>query len=494
MMGATRTVRRRPLGAAVVIALAVAALTLLVVAGVARRTPSGPMLATIAVGSWAGLPMIGVDEVAGRAYVVAGGGAGPGGGAGVVRVLDTATGALVRTAALPGQTSGGVAVAVDARRGRAYAVSAGSTVCGAPGGAAQSCTTTGAALVALDARTGRPSRPLGVDAGLALTVDGRTGLLDALPAGGATDLLRVLDPGSGRVVRTIVLPGSGQGIGFGALAIEGSNHHLVVVRSSVGGLGGPRWSADVVDLAQGRLLRHIPLPGTGSIALYHPPIIDEARGRAYVGLGSYGYGVGRVAVIDTRRATLLRATATGAGFGAIAEDTRTGRVFTTALGGLRTVTTRTPGGGTSSTQVPAGVGGLRVLDAGSGVLLRSVPIGVGTTDVAVDERRGRVYVLSIGPADAHNGLTRPGMLSVVDERSGQVVRTLAVGAVPVTLALDRHHDRLLVGCIGAFGGTPDDPWGWVPGQVRRLLPFLPRPPAPIRTPQGSVLILDTTRL
>jgi len=411
-----------------------------------------------------------------------------------VRVLDTATGALVRTAALPGQTSGGVAVAVDARRGRVYAASAGSTICGTPGGGTQSCTTTGAALVALDARTGHPVRTLGVDAGLALTVDGRTGLLYALPTGGATDLLRVLDPGSGRVVRTIVLPGSGQGIGFGVLAIEGSGPHLVVARSSAGWLGGPRWSVDVVDVAQERLLRHIPLPGTGFVAPYHPPLFDEARGRAYVDVGSYGYGVSWMATIDTRRGTLLRATTTGAGFDAIAEDTRTGRVFTTALGALRTVTTRTPGGGTSRTQVPAGIGGLRVLDAGSGVLLRSMPIGVGTTDVAVDERRGRVYVLSIGAADARGGLTRRGMLSVVDERSGQVVRTLAVGSVPLTLALDRRHDRLLVGCIGAFGGTPDDPWGWVPSQVRHLLPFLPHPPAPIRTPQGSVLILDTTRL
>ncbi len=250
----------------------------------------------------------------------------------------------------------------------------------------------------------------------------------------------------------------------------------------------------MVDVAQGRLVRHIPLPGTGFVDLYHPPLIDEARGRAYVGLGGYGYGVGGVEVIDTRRATLLRATATGAGFGDIAEDTRTGRIFTTALGGMRTVTTRPPGGGTSTTQVPVGIGSLRVLDAGSGVLLRSLPIGVGTTDVAVDERRGRVYVLSIGPPDARGGLTRPGALNVVDERSGQVVHTLAVGAVPLTLALDRHHDRLLVACIGSFGGTPDDPWGWVPGQVRRLVPFLPHPPAPIRTPQGSVLVIDTTRL
>ncbi len=80
-MDASLTVRRRPRGATVVIVLAVVALTLLVVARIARRGPSGPVLATIAVGSWAGLPVIGVDEVVGRAYVASHGGAGPGGGA-----------------------------------------------------------------------------------------------------------------------------------------------------------------------------------------------------------------------------------------------------------------------------------------------------------------------------------------------------------------------------------------------------------------------------
>jgi len=87
---------------------------------------------------------------------------------------------------------------------------------------------------------------------------------------------------------------------------------------------------------------------------------------------------------------------------------------------------------------------------------------------------------------------------VVDERTWRVMRTLAVGAAPVALALDRRHDRLLVACAGpspgVSGGTREDPWGWLPGPVRHLLPFLPRPPAPPATPQGSVTVLDTARL
>jgi DNA-binding beta-propeller fold protein YncE len=482
-------------------------------AGLGGHLGAGPVRATVAVGPWAwgSVPAVGVDEALGRAYIATTGG---GGGSGIVRVLDTTTGALVGTASLPGRADGGLFVAVDARRGRAYVASGGSTTCGAPGlgGAPQACATVGAALATIDGRTGRVLRSLPVDAGIGLAVDGRTGLLYALPAGGTTDRVRVIDPRSGRAVRTIALPGSGQGLGFGALATDGRGQRLVIVRNPSGPAGRSRWSADVIDLARGTLLRHIPLPGAGDASPLYPPLVDAARGRAYVGLGNPGAGAGgAVAVLDIRHGALLRATATGAGIGGLAEDARAGRVFTTALGTPRMVMTRLRGGGVVIARMPAGMGafqGLALTPAGTGTLqavdartgapLRGVPLGVGMTDVAVDERRGRVYALSTGAADARGGLTRRGTLVVVDERTWRVMRTLAVGAAPVALALDRRHDRLLVACAGpspgVSGGTPEDPWGWLPGPVRHLLPFLPRPPAPPATPQGSVLVLDTTRL
>jgi len=514
-MEATRMVRRRRPGVAALLALGVIGLALAIVAG---RPGPGPVLATVAVGFWGVTPTITVDEVVGRAYVPARVGSG-GGGVGGVQVVDTATGAVVGTVTLPGQNGGALVVAVDGRRGRAYAATNGGTRCGSTGSGLQTCTAIGAAVVALDARTGQSLPLLSVDAGHGLSIDARTGLLYALPSGGtvgggAPTVLRAHDPHTGRVVRTIALrddsPNGGVGAlaidgrgvgalaidgrGVGALAIDGRGRMLVAVRVAFRPVGTATVSVDVVDLTRGRLVGHIVLPSAGFIAAYRPPLLDAARGRAYIGLSSYGSGPAQVAVIDTGRGTLVRDLATGVGFGTIAEDTRTGRVFATALGAVRTVTTRTPGGGTGTRQIPGGVGGLRVLDARSGTLLQRVPIGVGTTDVVVDERRGRVYALNIGPADARGGLTHPGTLSVVDERSGRVMRTLAVGAVPVTLALDRRHDRLLVGCYGAVGGTPNDPWAWVPSQVRRLLPVVPRPTAPSATPQGSVMVLDTTRL
>jgi len=496
-MDVTRMVRRRRPGVAVLLALGVIGLALAIVAG---RPGPGPVLTTIAVGSFSGVASISVDEGAGRAYVVADSGGGS--GHEVVRVLDTTRATVVRTAALPGQLFGLTTVLVDARRGRAYTASTGSASCISSGGGPQTCTITGAAVVVLDARTGQPLRTLAVDAGRGLAIDGRTGLLYALPTAGGTPSggpptpggppthVTVIDPRTGRVVQTIALPGGGgQGFGVGTLAIDARGGRLVVVRTFASGFRGsgtPPSAVDVVALADGRLLRHAPLPGA-RFGPFGSLLIDEPRERAFFIAGA------GVSTLDPQRGTLVRVTPTGGGVGTLVEDARTGHVFTTTLGPLRVVAMGA-GNSAARTQVPAGVGSLRMLDARSGALLRTLPIGPATTGVAVDERRGRVYVLSVGFADAHNRLTRPGTLSVVDERSGQSVRTLAVGAVPVLLALDRRHDRLLVGCIGAFGGTPDDPWGWVPGPVRRLLPFLPRPPAPTSTPQGSVMILDTTRL
>ncbi len=490
-MADVRPARRR-IAAALCALGAVAALALIAVA-IAPHRQDGPVLATIVVGPLAGQASVGMDEAAGRAYVATTD-SGSGSAHGSVRVLDTARAALIGTTAMPVQASGsGVTnVVVDARRGRVYAVNAGSTSCSSTGGGPQTCVITGAAILVLDARTRRTLRTLRVDASRALTIDERSGLLYTLPfapgtVSGGTTPLRAIDPGTGRTVRTINLPGGGQGFGWGTLAIDGRGTRLVVART----LFGPSRvspSMDVVDLTRGRLLRHTPLPGAGG-GYYTSALIDEARGRAVLRTGA------GVAVLDLRSGALLRVTPLGAGLGTIVEDTRTGRVFTTTLGAMRTVTTRTSNG-SSSTSVPAGVGSLQTLDARTGALLHTLPIDLATTGVMVDERRGRVYVLSVGAADAHNELTRPGTLSVVDERSGQVVRTLATGAVPFSLTLDRRADRLLLECIGPIGGTaPDDPWGWIPGPVRRLLPFIPRPPAPTpRTPQGSVMILDTTRL
>jgi len=131
MTRVARSARTRRLRAATVaVAVGVGGLAVAAIIGrpgaaLGGHLGAGPVRATVAVGPWAwgSVPAVGVDEALGRAYIATTGG---GGGSGIVRVLDTTTGALVGTASLPGRADGGLFVAVDARRGRAYVASGGS--------------------------------------------------------------------------------------------------------------------------------------------------------------------------------------------------------------------------------------------------------------------------------------------------------------------------------------------------------------------------------
>lgn len=89
----------------------------------------------------------------------------------------------------------------------------------------------------------------------------------------------------------------------------------------------------------------------------------------------------------------------------------------------------------------------------------------------------------------------PGSLSVVDERTGSVVRTARVGVRPMGLALDRVAGRLVVlNDGGAVGQRAADPWGWIPSWARGLLPFIPGPPRDPTIAPASISVLDMTRL
>jgi DNA-binding beta-propeller fold protein YncE len=156
---------------------------LVVVAGIALvmlRTAADPVLHTISAGFWES-PLV-VDESTGHAFVDI-----YAGGHSRFAMLDTRTGAIVRTIAIPGWVGAlgvdeqaarivvaspkGVSVlhahngalvrlvhlsptpdalVVDARTGRIYVASSGTTSC-----TNQACTTSDDALAVLDARTGR---------------------------------------------------------------------------------------------------------------------------------------------------------------------------------------------------------------------------------------------------------------------------------------------------------------------------------------------------
>lgn len=78
--------------------------------------------------------------------------------------------------------------------------------------------------------------------------------------------------------------------------------------------------------------------------------------------------------------------------------------------------------------------GVDVLDAASGQLLRTIPVGRDAAAIVVDEHAGHVFVAN----------RTDGTVSMLDAASGRVLRTITVGAAPAALALDQHDGLIVV--------------------------------------------------
>jgi len=147
------------------------------------------------------------------------------------------------------------------------------------------------------------------------------------------------------------------------------------------------------------------------------------------------------------------------------------------------------------------VGTVFMLDASSGAIIRTVDVGLNPLMGAVDEQRGRVYVLSRGPLTMQpdrvytSGYAPVGVgsVSVLDAASGQVLRTIPVGVDPHSLAVDGHTGHVIVVAGGGTIDAPDaDPWAWAPGWLRQRLPFMARPRQHWRHVKPTVTVLDAT--
>jgi len=249
-------------------------------------------------------------------------------------------------------------------------------------------------------------------------------------AGGATgpsDALYMLDTRTGTLLRTITIP-------FAPLAIgeDGQGKRIFVV--SAGGMKGNDVSflgagtISMLDARSGMMRWHT---GVG----VHPVAIavDAMTRRVFVvnagQMGRTGLGLGNVSVLNAATGHVVGTIPVGRGAVAVAVDDRTGRVFV-ANDESRDIS---------------------VLDARSGVVLRTVPVGFATA-LAVDEVAGRVIVANGGS----------GTVSVLDAKTGAVVRTLLVGGGPVAVAVDARTHRAF---ITSTGGPGRD----VPRQLPRVL-------------------------
>ncbi len=454
-------------------ALGLAALGLFAGMLVASRASAGPVLATVPLGT---TPIaIAVDARTGRAFVV-------NNGDNTISVLDTHAGTLLRTVAV-GQNPTGIAV--DERAGRVVVTDAATRVDAPAGQLVSFLLSIGAPrdVSLLDAMSGYPLRRIPAAASpLPPMVDARRG--QAIVATYANDGLdservRVLATANGRLTQSLAMGGISL-----AGAIDGRDNRLILVRASVdvdGGLG--KATVDVLDTASGRLVRRGALgglPAPGKLA------VDETTGRAFVLTTDVTTNRGTVVVVDTRSGRLLRSTPLPGMPAAMATDARTGHVFVTTQGsapraiGVASVALR-----------PVGLGRVAMLDARTGALLRLIGVGVAPGAVAVDGRSGRVFVANAGPVDRLGNASEPGTVSVLDARSGAVLRTVTVGLDPDSIAVDERAGRAFVVSVGGALRTPDA-WGWLPRGLRRWAPFLPPPGPRTRVEPSTVSMLDAT--
>ncbi len=90
---------------------------------------------------------------------------------------------------------------------------------------------------------------------------------------------------------------------------------------------------------------------------------------------------------------------------------------------------------------PKGAGSLGTFDAVTGALVRTTRVGVGPVQMALNVAARRLYVLNRGPLN--NGYAiQPGSVSMLDAATGVLVRTTQIGVGAVALTVDARHGRV----------------------------------------------------
>jgi YVTN family beta-propeller protein len=265
-------------------------------------------------------------------------------------------------------------------------------------------------------------------------VDTRSGGLLRTVAVGATPLALAVDERGGRVFvaradasLSLLDARSGRvrrtvalGLVPVAMAIDAQAGHLVVAGVAVGGpLTGAAGAGTV------RLLETRDGAVLSTVIVARPgPVavaVDELTHHAFVVNAGYfeRHMAGTVTVLDTRNGALVRTVAVGLDPTAVAVDARRGRVFV----------------------ANSGSDSVSVLDARSGAVLDTVSLGHSPTAMAVDEANGRVVVLTAADTS----------VSILVARSGRVWETIALGqgvnageASTGALAVDPRRGRAFV--------------------------------------------------
>jgi len=316
-----------------------------------------------------------------------------------------------------------------------------------------------------------------------IACDGTTGQ-------GAT--VAILDARSGQVLRTTTV-----GVGVHDVVVDAPRGQVFVATLKGVSALDARTGAVRRTYALGTVVQRIALDA-GTAHLFAATEGTDKRG-----LIPITGGAGAIVTMDAATGQLLHATAVGREPSAMAVDAHAGRVVVVSA------LDRTAS----------------VLDAGTGRVIRTVKIDGQPEGVAVDDRSGHALVAATGFMNNMGRFTSPSSVTILDTRSGNVARVVALDRAPLwSIVADAEHGRAYlpgaptivldtrsgarIGAIDSLFGIPAidpatgraviaspggmmtarDPWGWLPGPLRRL-PFIPLPPRPHAVPP-TVSVLD----
>ncbi len=308
-------------------------------------------------------PLLAVDVGTGRLFIASR-------TANTVSMIDTVDGRVLRTVAVGGPP---FAMAVDALTSRLFVI-----------------TTTGptGSFAVLDTRTGQLLRKgPSIASPQAITVDERTNRAFVLSS---MATVHVLDARGGAVVH----------VGQTHLAVYTAATATRSDRIFVGGADEVGVVA-ILDGRTGTLLRTVGGPpnddvGGGAMA------VDNPRGHVFA-LGSHG-----MSELDATTGQILRTVRVGQDPWAVVADERAARVFVSTASGIA------------------------MLDARSGAVLQTIDQHDTFAQLAVDETAQRAFAVR------HDGT-----LLVFDTRDGRIIQTLA-NAPGASLAVDERRGRVFV--------------------------------------------------
>jgi len=381
-----------------------------------------------------------------------------------VIVVDTHSGRVLATDTLNPPLG---AIAVDERRGRAYVPETnGDTV---------------VRLAVLDTRSGAVLRQVTATT-LANAADSLTigdAVVDEATVrvfvpfsifhhGGmeSTDSVATLDS-AGNLVHIAVIgrwaAQPGQPVTTPTLAVDATHGRMLVIDANTGDIA-------VLDARSGRVAHTVRMgspsierPGTYGTPIFGAWALDAASGRLFIGTESHSV------------CTLNSCGDAGQPGGLYVLDTRTGRVVRRLLAGvaLGSITVDAHERSVIAMSYPSpGAASFNILDAGTGALLRRIDATGAGLPVA-DRTNGRAYLVD------DQGV------ATLDARSGRISQRVtpdaSVGAGAAASPRRGPDDqstaivggRVLVLRDGTTGVPPPDPWSWMPGWLRRRLPWQP---------------------